>query len=479
MVKLVDTLDLGSSAARLGGSSPFTRTIFYKMAVKDKKINENHRLISISLNESDYSESYNKSISRYSKNISLNGFRKGFVPKGLVVKMYGKAILSEEINKLFSEKLNNYVVEKKYNLIGEPIASSQIKEQDLDFGNTIDLDFEIGIAPKINVKLIDKKSFNYYKINPAKEDVDKHIVSMRKRYGSMTSPDLVEDEDVLMGDFEEVDSKNNKVLNGVSNSGTISLLSIKDKKLKSIFLGIKKNTKVIIKDIRKTFSNESDLCSLLNIKKEQLDSMSSLFSFELKNIQRVKMASLNEDFFKKVYPDTKIKDSKVFEDKIKEEISLNYQKDTDMLFKYNIYDDFMDNVDIPDVFLKKWLVNRNSLSEKEISKEYKNYSKYFKSQLIEGGIISFAKINVSKEDLEIVAKQNVIDQFKYYGNRNIDESHLKQFTKQILENKEELKRLNEVVLSNKVISFLKTYVKIKEKSISMTEFIKLADKYKK
>ena len=26
MVKLVDTLDLGSSASRLGGSSPFTRT---------------------------------------------------------------------------------------------------------------------------------------------------------------------------------------------------------------------------------------------------------------------------------------------------------------------------------------------------------------------------------------------------------------------------------------------------------------------
>ena len=449
------------------------------MKIKEKKINDFHKLISISLEEIDYSKNYNNSISKHSKTISLNGFRKGFVPKGLINKLYGKSVLAEELNRLFSQKLNDHVFSKKYKLIGEPIPVNNIKEDEMIFGNTITLDFEIGLAPNVDLKSIKNKLINYFNIKPNSSDVEKYIDSLRKRYGNMTSPEIVENEDVLTGEFIELNNNNKKLENGIIHSGSISLISINNKKQKEIFIGLKKHKKIIITDIRKMFHNEADLCSLLNIKKDKLNSISSIFSFELKNIQRVKMSVLNKDFFNKVYPDNKIQDYLDFEKNIEQEMSANYIKDTDMFFKYNVYDDIIKNIKIPDDFLKKWLLSKEVISGDDMAKEYDNYSRYFKTQLIDGSIVESNKIEVLKKDLEEAARQHVLDQFKYYGNRNINKDHLRQFTKQILENKEELKRLNEVVINNKIISCLKNHVKIKEKYISINEFIKLADKYKK
>ena len=190
------------------------------------------------------------------------------------------------------------------------------------------------------------------------------------------------------------------------------------------------------------------------------------------------MADLNKDFFNKVYPDNKTKDLKHFEKDVSQEISSNYTRDTDMLFKYNIYDKLFVNIKLPDKFLQNWILSKNNVNEQNLLKDYENYSRYFKTQLIENNIISSNNIEVSKKDLEVVANKHVIDQFKYYGNRNIDSNHLKKFVDQVLENKEEKKKLQEVVLNNKVISFLKTCVKVQEKSISINEFVKLAEKYK-
>ena len=53
------------------------------------------------------------------------------------------------------------------------------------------------------------------------------------------------------------------------------------------------------------------------------------------------MADFNKDFFNKVYPDNKTKDLKHFEKDVSQEISSNYTRDTDMLFKYNIYINFI------------------------------------------------------------------------------------------------------------------------------------------
>ena len=111
------------------------------MEIKEKKISDSHKCISIFLEEIDYDKEYNLAINKYSKTISLKGFRKGYVPKGLVRKLYGKSILAEELNKILSHKLNDYILSKKYQIIGEPLPVSRIREDEMVFGNKIECNF--------------------------------------------------------------------------------------------------------------------------------------------------------------------------------------------------------------------------------------------------------------------------------------------------------------------------------------------------
>ena len=54
------------------------------------------------------------------KRANLKGFRPGMVPLQIIKNMYGKGIFIEEINKIVSEKINNFIKENKIKIIGEP-----------------------------------------------------------------------------------------------------------------------------------------------------------------------------------------------------------------------------------------------------------------------------------------------------------------------------------------------------------------------
>ena len=81
VVELVDTLDLGSSAARRGGSTPF----------------DLNALLKVQVSAADYQDKVDAVIKNYRKTANVPGFRKGKVPVGQIKKMYGKAILVEEV----------------------------------------------------------------------------------------------------------------------------------------------------------------------------------------------------------------------------------------------------------------------------------------------------------------------------------------------------------------------------------------------
>ena len=57
----------------------------------------------------------------YRKKANIPGFRPGQVPMGLVKKQYGKSIMVDEVNKLLQESLNNYLVEEKLDILGNPL----------------------------------------------------------------------------------------------------------------------------------------------------------------------------------------------------------------------------------------------------------------------------------------------------------------------------------------------------------------------
>ena len=91
------------------------------MEITKESIGELNEIVSIQLKPEDYREKVDASIKKAKKNMNVPGFRPGHVPEGMVRKMYGKAILADELNKIVSESLENFLKENKINILGHPL----------------------------------------------------------------------------------------------------------------------------------------------------------------------------------------------------------------------------------------------------------------------------------------------------------------------------------------------------------------------
>ena len=67
------------------------------MNVEKQVIDSVNASIKIKLAKADYQEKVEKTLKTYRQKANVPGFRPGMVPMGLIRKMYGKAVLAEEI----------------------------------------------------------------------------------------------------------------------------------------------------------------------------------------------------------------------------------------------------------------------------------------------------------------------------------------------------------------------------------------------
>ena len=151
------------------------------MNISFENLSEVQGLLTIKLENADYSENVEKSLKVYGKKANMPGFRPGMVPMNLIRKMYGKSIKAEEINKILQEKIFGYIKDNKINMLGEPLPNDEKDDamQDLD-SDDLTFYFDIAIAPKFDATPSKEDSIPYYEIKISDEMVDKQIKSDRK-----------------------------------------------------------------------------------------------------------------------------------------------------------------------------------------------------------------------------------------------------------------------------------------------------------
>lgn len=178
------------------------------MNITQEKIDDLNAVIKVELKEADYKDKVDTVLKDYRKKASLPGFRKGHVPMGMVKKMVGVNALVEEINKILSDSLNEYLSKEKLDVLGNPLPKLEDQEK-IDWENQKDFEFkyDVGLAPQFDLKLSDKYKFDYYKIKVDKKDLDKQMADIAKRYGKMSNPEVAEASDMLYGQFVELDGK--------------------------------------------------------------------------------------------------------------------------------------------------------------------------------------------------------------------------------------------------------------------------------
>ena len=118
------------------------------MKIDLNKKNKDISVIEIEISSNDYQEKVQNILNEYRKKANIPGFRKGFVPMGIIKKQYELPVKVDEINKLVQNELGKYITENKLSIIGSPIPS---EGDDINWKEeNIKLSFDIAKKTTIN-----------------------------------------------------------------------------------------------------------------------------------------------------------------------------------------------------------------------------------------------------------------------------------------------------------------------------------------
>ena len=455
------------------------------MNIVQENTSELTATLKVQLTPEDYQDKVEKALKDLQKKAQMPGFRPGKVPMGMVKKLYGKSVLAEEVNKVLIDSVYNYVKEKEINILGNPLPDHD-KAAEIDWDNQKEFEFyyEIGISPQINLSLSDDIEVEYYKIKVQDSIVDDTVKDIQRRYGSMTSPEVSEKEDVLLGEFAELDGDGNIIEDGLKHKSNLYIQYLKDDETKEKLSGLKAGDSVDL-DLVKAIENETEMASTLGVKKEELDQYGKNYKFTLEKISRIQPAELNEDLYKKVAPDKEIKEEVEFREFISEQLSKQYQADVDKHFKNEAVKTLVEkaNLAIPEDFLKRWLLETNrdnkEITPEHVEKEFESFADSFKWQLIENHLIKEHKVEVKHEEVSEHLKNYMRQQMAQYGQPEPDDETLDDFVKRIASNQDELKKVYDQLFDVKVTNLLKENLKLKEKEVNFDEFVnEMTEKYK-
>jgi trigger factor len=431
--------------------------------------------IKIELEKEDYEAQTKKVLKDYQRQASMPGFRPGKVPMGMINKMYGKAVMADEVNKIISESLHNYLTENEIKTLGHPLPNEDKQEMiDFDTQDSFDFYFDIATQPEVNVEINDKTKVDYYTIKVDDESIDKYIEDLRKKNGTPTNPEKSAEGDMLKGKIVELDENGEPKEGGIENETTIGVDFIKMKTIQKKFIGKSVGDSIIFNPL-KAIKNAVETASILGINKDQVEAITSDFQFNPESITRFEPAEINADFYKAVFPDQEFEDDAAFRSRLAEELAKSFENESDRLFMRNSADKLIDDsgIVLPDDFMKRWLMEseESKVKQEDIDSHYQEYARALKWQLIESKIVKDNGIQVTPDDV----KAHIMSYFQAPG--EVDEEtqkRLDEIADNFMKNQEEVKRIYDQLLDTRMRDLLKSTLELKNKEVNYDDFIKLA-----
>jgi trigger factor len=447
------------------------------MNITRENIDDLNAVLKIEVEKADYEEKVENVLKDYRKKANIKGFRPGMVPIGLVKKMYGKAVRIEEINKVVTDNIHKYLTDEKLEILGDPIPESDDQEK-IDFDNQSDFTFtfELGLAPAVVININKKNKVSFYEIIVDEKMKTDYVNNYTRRYGEFRKADVSEDKDVLKGRIEAIDNDGNIIADGLSaEDATLSIDIIKDDDIKNGFLARKEN-EIIDFDIKKAFPNDNEIAGLLKKKKEEAEGIEGNFRFTISEITRFYPAELGQDLFTKIYGAGVVNNEDEFMKKVEEEISASLNRESEFKLMQDIKKLIIEKTEfnLPEDFLKKWLLRVNEKTTKEqIEEEFDSFKRDLKWQLIRNKVAKDNEVKITEEELLKEAETITRYQFQQYGLFYATDEQITNYARETLKREDDAKRIADKILEDKVIGLLKELVRIDNKSVTAEEFNKL------
>jgi trigger factor len=447
------------------------------MNITRENIDDLNAVLKVNIVKADYEEKVETVLKDYRKKATIKGFRPGMVPIGMIKKMYGRAVEIDEINKVVTESIQKYITDEKLEILGDPLPKIDEQEKiDFDTQQEFTFSFELGLSPVIDLKLSKKNKVDQYDIIIDDKMRHDYLENYTRRYGELKKAELTEEKDVIKGKIEAIDENGNILPEGPSVDDTsIGVDIIKVNEIKNDFIGKAINDSVDF-DLKAAFPNDTEIAGILHKKKDEVADLPSKYRFTIHDISRFYPAELGQEFFNKIFGEGVVNSEEEFMKKIEEEISANLKRESEFRLMIDIKNLAMEKTDfqLPEEFLKKWLlrVNENT-TEEQIEKEFDNFRKDLKWQLIRGKIARENEVKITEEELQKEAENITRYQFQQYGLFYATEEQISNYAKETLKRDEDAKRIADKILEEKVLLIMKEIVKLEDKSVTVEEFNKL------
>lgn len=442
------------------------------MNITRENIDALNATIKISVAKADYEEKVEKTLRDYKRTAAIKGFRPGHVPYTMIKKMYGTAVIIDEINKLVSEKLTGYITDEHIDILGDPMPKSDGQNFDPENAEEFTFNFEIALAPVFENTLSKKQKLTRYMIEPDQKMIQDYKDNYCRRYGDFTIAEVSEEKDLLKGTLTSSDGSVFK------DDASLSVDKVKDENIKKEFIGKKSGDKITF-DMRTVFPDDYEVAALTGRQKEESKDIKGEFILVVSEVSRFVPATPGPELYEKIYGPDKVTTDEEFELKVIEEIKEYFNRETDYKLKTDARELALEKMsfDLPDEFLKRWLVKVNEKSTaEEIEKEYDHFRDDLRWQIIKNKIAKDNDVKIEEEEIVDEAKNFTRAQFQQYGLYYATDEQVTSFAKEMLKKEDDSRRIAEKVLDTKVLDLVIESVKTEDKSVTIEEFNKLFEK---
>jgi len=438
--------------------------------------------ITLTLAKDDYLPAFQKALKDYSKQANIPGFRKGMVPAGLIKKMYGSSVFTDEVLRSVDRELVKYLQTEKLDIFAQPLPMEMDVRQ-LDMNNPVEytFHFEVGMKPEFQLADLPKAKLTRYVVTVTDEMINDEVTRLQNRYGNMSEPESVSsEENVLNITFTESDAEGNPVEGGITKENSL-LVKYFAKNFRDSLMG-KKNEDRFALQLKTAFEDKERewVMGDLGLDKADLTAADKYFTVTITKVGLLEKRELNEEFFNQLYPGQDIKSETDFRNKVKGEIQAHWNSQARNQVHDQLYHELLDHtaIELPEEFLKKWMKTQGETpkTDEEVDKEFPSFKNQLKWTLITDKIVNENNIQVQPEEIRDFARQQL---FGYMGMNNLAEEQpwVADYIERMMKDRKYVEDSYNRLQTQKIFEWAETQIKPEEKAISAENFTKMQEEH--
>lgn len=439
-----------------------------------------HKQLNITIAKEDYLPSFEKALKDYSKKANIPGFRKGMVPAGLIKKMYGTSLFTDEILKTVDKEVFKFIEDEKLDIFAQPLPLDfNLQQLDVNNPTAYTFTFEVGMKPEVQVPDLSQESVKRYKVSITDDMLFEEVERMRTRYGNMTEPETAQnDETVLNVTFIETDAEGNETEGGIKKDNSVLVKYFKESFRENI-IGKKKDDTIQL-SLEEAFDEKEAEFILQDL---GLDSATGKhFKLQITKLGLVEPRELNEEFFSQLFPNEEIKTEDDFRNRVTAELQKQLDAESSNQMQHTLYHTLLDktHIDVPAEFLKRWLKTQGKEGEvktdEEIEAEFPTFLNQLKWTLITDELVKKAGIQVQKDEIRQFGKQQL---FGYMGMATMDDEQdwVRDYIDRMMKDRKYVEDAHNRIQTQKLFDWAAGQVNAVETPISKDEFANLNEEH--